>query len=154
MKRSFIALIMTAFVLSSTAHAAITDAEDSAIHLFGKLESNLWESAAAVFFHIADLAREDAKIALNDYREDIDTIDRVLIKLQALQLTDTERQGLLVIADSFRNIQILGDELINADISAELSAPVNNSKMHNYWMAIESLDNLIDEEILLLAGDH
>ena len=120
---------------------------DSTIHLLGKMEANLWESAAAVYFHIADHTRGSQKIALNDYQDDIDTMEN-------LNLSDQDRVTIAKIKNSWLSIKAMSRELIKIDVVQEKAVPIEDSKLRRYWLAVESLDHLIDEEIRALAGKH
>lgn len=86
-----IALFITLLVSTNVAFAATTNANRS-LHLLGKMEANLWASAAAVYFHIADHACEYRMIALNDDKDDIETTDRILDAMESLKLTDKEKE--------------------------------------------------------------
>lgn len=153
MKKYFIAVLITLLVSVTMAFAAPTNA-NRPLHLLGKMEANLWESAAAVYFNIADHARKSKRIALNDYKDDIETMDRTIAAMESLNLTDKEKAAVAKIKKSWVAVKAMGNELININVDREKAAPIRNSKMHRYWQAVEELDNLIDEEIRAIAGDH
>lgn len=153
MKKYFIAVLIT-LLFSVTMASAATKDLNRPLFLLGKMEANLWESAAAVYFNIADYARKSKRIALNDYKDDIETMDRIIGAMESLNLTDKEKAAIAKIKKSWLNVKAMGNELININITREQAAPIKDSKMHRYWQAVEELDNLIDEEIRAIAGDH
>ena len=153
MKKLLIAVLVTLFAFTIMACADSKDM-DSSIHLLGKMEANLWESAAAVYFHIADHARESERIALNDYQDDIETIDRVISTIENLNLPDKELAAITKIKNSWLSVKAMSNELIKTDVAQEKVMPIVDSKLHRYWLAVEELDHLIDEEIHALAGEH
>jgi len=122
--------------------------------LLGKLEANLWESAAAVFFHIADHDRGDQRIALNDYQDDLQTISRVFARLKEMKLSEKGRAALVDLEKTWEIVKAKGDALIKIDLAKEKSTPVSDSKMHDYWLSVEKLDQKIDELIEAIAGVH
>ena len=146
MKKLLIAILVT-LITNTTMAFAVTKEADSTIHLLGKMEANLWESAAAVYFHIADHTRGSQKIALNDYQDDIDTMEN-------LNLSDQDRVTIAKIKNSWLSIKAMSRELIKIDVVQEKAVPIEDSKLRRYWLAVESLDHLIDEEIRALAGKH
>ena len=122
--------------------------------LLGKAEANLWESAAAIFFHIADHARADQRIALNDYNDDVKTIKRVISRLEKMKLSRKEASALADIKKIWRTVKAKGDALIKIDIEKEKNVHVHDSEMHAYWLAVEKLDNKIDKLMKAMAGSH
>ena len=147
--RLFITLIMTA-IMSFAALSTAQAEEADLTHLLGKMESNLWESTAAVFFHIADHARDDQRIALSDYNDDVETIERIISSLEKMKLSDDEASLLTDIKKTWGAVRTKGDALIEADIEKGKS----DSKMHDYWLGVEELDNKIDALIEKVAGPH
>jgi len=122
--------------------------------LLGKIEVNLWESAAAIFFHIADHNRSDQRIALNDYLDDIKTVERLLSRLEKMELSDKDKVALADIEKAWGVVRAKGDVLIKIDIEKEKYTPARDSKMHGYWLSVEKLDHKIDELIEAVAGSH
>jgi len=134
---------------------SMAQAEEATVTLLlGKLEANLWESAAAVFFHIADHGRADQRIALNDYQDDLQTISRVLARLKEMKLSEKGRAALVDLEKTWEIVKAKGDALIKIDLAKEKSAPVSDSKMHDYWLSVEKLDHKIDDLIEAIAGAH
>jgi hypothetical protein len=153
MKKCFIAVLIAILASVTMASAAPTNA-NRPLHLLGKMEANLWESAAAVYFYIADHTRKSNRIALSDYKDDIETMDRTIGAMESLNLTNKEKTAIAKIKKSWLGVKAMGNELININVTQEKAAPISDSKMHRYWYAVEELDNLIDEEIRAIAGDH
>ena len=153
MKKLLIAILVT-LIANTTMAFAVTKDADSTIHLLGKMEANLWESVAAVYFHIADHTRGSQRIALNDYQDDIDTMDRVIDTMENLNLSEQDRVTIAKIKNSWLSIKAMSRELIKIDVVQEKAVPIEDSKLRRYWLAVESLDHLIDEEIRSLAGKH
>lgn len=147
---SLIIIAMMIFVPLSTVRAE----EVTKTLLLGKLEVNLWESVAATFFHIADYARGDQRIALEDYEDDIGTMERVLSRLENMELSAEEASALSDIKETWKAVKIKGDALIKIDIEKEKYTPARDSKMHDYWLDVEKLDHKIDELIKATAGSH
>lgn len=153
MRRLVVVLVMLVFCFGASSSFAETRDEHQAMHLLGKMESNLWEAASAVYFHIADHAREDQRIALNDYEDDLEDMSRVIDKMHALVLTQEERAAILKIESDWQEIVIMSNELIKSDVAKEAGIAISESKMHQLWLAVEALDHLIDEEIVALLSD-
>jgi len=151
--KQFISLIIIAMMVF--APLSMAQAEEATITLLlGKIEVNLWESAAAVFFHIADHNRADQRVALNDYKDDIQTVKRVLSRLKKMKLADKDTAALADIKKTWKVVRAKGDALIKIDVEKEKYAPVGDSKMHDYWLNVEKLDHKIDELIEAVAGLH
>ncbi len=152
MKRSIGLIIITIMVFAPL--SAVQAEEATKALLLGKVEANLWESAAAIFFHIADYNRTDQRIALNDYKDDIKTIQRMLSRLEEMELSDKETLALADIKKAWNTVKIKGDVLIKIDVEKEKYSPIHESKMHDYWSDVEKLDHKIDELIKSIAGTH
>jgi hypothetical protein len=152
MKKYINAIIIALIIFTSL--SVVHAAEGKATLLLGKIEANLWESAAAIYFHIADHARNDQRIALQDYKDDIDTINRMISALETMQLNDKKASALSDIKKTWKIVKAKGDKLIQIDVEKEKMTDVSNSKMHDYWLAVEKLDHKIDELIKAVAGSH
>lgn len=149
----YISLIIVAMMIF--APLSVGQAEEGNITLLlSKIEANVWESAAAVFFHLADHNRGDQRIALNDYNDDIKTIKRLLSRLKNMKLSAKEASALSDIKKAWKTVKAKGDALIKIDVEKEKSTPVRDSKMHDYWVDVEELDHKIDELIETVAGLH
>ena len=82
-KNTILVLISICF-LGAPAFAA----EQSKTLLFGKIESNLWEATASVFLHLADDDQQADRTSLADYRDDVETIDRMVAKLEKMPVRE------------------------------------------------------------------
>ena len=143
MKRHVILMVIAMMIF---APLSVVQAEEvTKTLLLGKVETNLWESAAAVFFHIADHARADQRIALNDYEDDVATIKRVISRLEKMKLSAKEASALADIKKTWRTVKAKGDALIKIDIEKEKNVHAHDSEMHAYWLSVEKLDDKIDK---------
>lgn len=78
-----------------------------------KIESNLWESTAAVYFHAADHLNKGKSIALNDYIDDVNTINDLISKIESeKQLTQIQLTSLSGIKQDWKEVNSLADEII------------------------------------------
>ena len=128
--------------------------ETTKVLLLGKMETNLWEATAAIFFHIADHARVDQRIALSDYSDDVETIKRVISSLENMKLSAKEASALADIKRTWAILKAKGDALMEIDVEKEEATSLRESEMHNYWLDVERLDHKIDEFIKSIAGSH
>ena len=154
MRQYFILIIVAMMIFAPLSVAQTEEEEVRTTLLLGKMEANLWESAAAVFFHIADHARADQRIALNDYDDDVKIIKRVISRLEKMKLSAKEASALADIKKTWRTVKAKGDALIKIDVEKEKYTPMHESKMHAYWLGVEKLDHKIDELIKTVAGSH
>ena len=150
MRKITVLLVILLFGFGVSLSFAETKDDQNAMHLLGKIESNLWESASAVYFHIADHARGDQRIALDDYKDDLKDMSRCIDKIQGLDLTYEATQAILKIESDWQKITVISNELIKSDVAKEAGTIISESKMHHLWVAVEALDHLIDEEIVAL----
>ncbi len=129
-------------------------AEQSKTLLFGKIESNLWEATASVFLHLADDDQKAERTALTDYRDDVETVDRLLIKLEKMELSGTERAALNKIRKDWQTHKALGEILISSGYSKEKKDALTDAELHEYWKQTESIDHDIDTVLHALEGQH
>jgi len=151
--KQFIGLIIITMMIFASSSMAQAE-EVTATLLLGKVEVNLWESVAAVFFHIADQSRADQRIALNDYTDDIQTVKRMLSSLEKMEILEKDRAALADIEKTWEVVRAQGDALMEIDIEKEKCLSASDSKMHDYWVGAENLDHKIDELIKAIAGSH
>jgi hypothetical protein len=143
--RQNIKLILVAMIIFAPLSVSMVQAEEAdKTFLLSKIEANLWESTAAVFFHIADSARGDRRIALNDYNDDMETIERNISLLEKIKLSEKEASALADIKKGWKTVKTKSDALINNDFEKDKNAPL---EMHDFWLEVEELDNKIDEFI-------
>ena len=129
-------------------------AEQSKTLLFGKIESNLWEATASVFLHLADDDQQADRTSLADYRDDVETIDRMVAKLGKMQLSGSEKAGLNKIKAGWKTHKALGETLISSGYSKEKRDALTDAELHEYWHQTESIDHDIDTVLHALEGKH
>jgi hypothetical protein len=129
-------------------------AEQSKTFLFGKIESNLWEATASVFLHLADDDQKATRTSLTDYNDDMDTIDRVVAKLEKMNLSGSEKAALNKIKADWQTHKVLGETLISSGYSKEKKDALTDAELHEYWKQTEDIDHDIDTVLHALEGQH
>jgi len=128
--------------------------EQSKTLLFGKIESNLWEATASVFLHLADDDQQADRTSLKDYRDDVETIDRMVAKLEKMQLSRSEKAALNKIKAGWKTHKALGEILISSGYSKEKRDALTDAELHEYWHQTENIDHDIDTVLHALEGKH
>ena len=150
---SLVALVAAAILMLPLSPANATDLVEK-VHALGKIEANIWEAAAAVYFHLADDDRESQKTTTTDFHDDVETVHRQIKKLEKMGLSEKEATRLARIKEHWEEVQHRAEALLAVDPGSKAAMEAEHAHFLQYWHATEKLDHEIDQFIVDLAGEH
>lgn len=124
------------------------------VHALGKIEANIWEAAAAVYFHLADDDRESQETTTTDFHDDVETVHRQMKKLEKMGLSEKEAARFARMKEHWEEVQHRAEALLAVDPGSEAAMEAEDAHFHEYWHATEKLDHEVDQFIVDLAGEH
>lgn|GEM_PF-1986090 len=145
-------LITAIFLTTSLPIPAMADDLAAKVHALGKIEANIWETAAAVFFHIADHDRESQKTTAVDVTHDETSIGKQIVNLETMNLSKEEAVRFAKIKQHWNTLRTKADALMSIDFADEKKLEAEDSHLHGYWHATSNLDEEIDAFIESLTG--
>ena len=150
---SLVALVAAAILMLPLSPANAADLVEK-VRALGKIEANIWESAAAVYFHLADDDRESQKTTTTDFNDDVETVHRQIKKLEEMGLSEKEATRLARIKEHWEEVQHRAEALLAVDPGSKAAMEAEHVHFLQYWHATEKLDHEIDQFIVDLAGEH
>ena len=150
---SLVALVAAAILMLPLSPANAADLVEK-VRALGKIEANIWESAAAVYFHLADDDRESQKTTTTDFHDDVETVHRQIKKLEEMGLSEKEATRLARIKEHWEEVQHRAEALLAVDPGSKAAMEAEHAHFLQYWHATEKLDHEIDQFIVDLAGEH
>ena len=150
---SLVALVAAAILMLPLSPANAADLVEK-VRALGKIEANIWESAAAVYFHLADDDRESQKTTTTDFNDDVETVHRQIKKLEEMGLSEKEATRLARIKEHWEEVQHRAEALLAVDPGSKAAMEAEHAHFLQYWHATEKLDHEIDQFIVDLAGEH
>ena len=150
---SLVALVAAAILMLPLSPANAADLVEK-VRALGKIEANIWESAAAVYFHLADDDRESQKTTTTDFNDEVETVHRQIKKLEEMGLSEKEATRLARIKEHWEEVQHRAEALLAVDPGSKAAMEAEHARLLQYWHATEKLDHEIDQFIVDLAGEH
>lgn len=150
---SLVALVAAAILMLPLSPANAADLVEK-VRALGKIEANIWEAAAAVYFHLADDDRESQKTTTTDFNDDVETVHRQIKKLEEMGLSEKEATRLARIKEHWEEVQHRAEALLAVDPGSKAAMEAEHVHFLQYWHATEKLDHEIDQFIVDLAGEH
>ena len=150
---SLVALVAAAILMLPLSPANAADLVEK-VQALGKIEANIWEAAAAVYFHLADDDRESQKTTTTDFHDDVETVHRQIKKLEKMGLSEKEATRFAKIKEHWEEVQHRAEALLAVDPGSKAAMEAEHVHFLQYWHATEKLDHEIDQFIVDLAGEH
>lgn len=150
---SLVALVAAAILMLPLSPANAADLVEK-VRALGKIEANIWEAAAAVYFHLADDDRESQKTTTTDFHDDVETVHRQIKKLEEMGLSEKEAIRFARIKEHWEEVQHRAEALLAVDPGSKAAMEAEHARLLQYWHATEKLDHEIDQFIVDLAGEH